>query len=556
MQTMIKSWLNYVLIVGVFGVCSNLIYLALPIFMMIVYDRVLYSFSMATLATMIVGVLISLLVMALIEYFRLRMLSQIGNDLARTVAPQVLKSMHKVATGMNRQAYGRGLDDLELIRTAIAQGQVFAVLDLPWVLLFLGILFFIHPLIGGVATAVVFMAAFFHILLAVLEKKRHTIADVAFHANGDFTRACLQHADLVAGLGMLPRIKERYMERYHKVLALRVKAEAYHAGIGSAIRFLHLMGLAAVFGAGVFVFFADNITSGAIFAVVIISVRIFYPFERSLSDMKATIEALAAYRRLHHFVSMQKEKPKLSLPVPLGKFEAEAVSLALNGKTVLHNISFSLEPGETLGILGPSSAGKTALCKVLLAIWPAAVGKVRLDGAEIGHWPEEELKRYLGYLPQEPELFPVSVAENIARLTKVDAEKVVQAAAMAGVHEMILTLPQGYDTRIDQTGKNLAAGQRQLISLARALYDQPKLVVLDAPHTHLGDLGFRILGQALRALKQEKVTAIVVTDRPNLLISFDKLLVMNEGQVALYGPGKDVLNQLAIKQQSQQAAGV
>lgn len=556
MQTMMKSWLKYFLIVGGFGVCNNLIYLALPIFMMIVYDRVLYSFSMATLATMVVGVLISLLAMGLIDYFRLRMLSQIGNDLARTVAPMALQSLFKGATGVNRQPYGRGLDDLELLRSAIVQGQIVTVLDLPWVVIFLGILFFIHPLIGGVATLMVVMAAFFHILLAVLEKKRHTIADVAFHANGDFARTCLGHADLVTGLGLLPLIKERYLERFHKVLALRTMAEAYHAGIGSVIRFLHLMGLATVFGAGVYVFFSDKITSGAIFAVVLISFRIFYPFERGLVDLKTNIEALAAYRRLHHFVNMQKDKPKLPLPVPLGKFEVEAVSLALNGKTVIHNISFSLEPGETLGILGPSSAGKTALCKVLLGIWPAAMGKVRLDGAEIGHWPTEQLKSYLGYLPQEPELFPVTVAENIARLAQVDAEKVVQAAARAGVHEILLTLPQGYDTKIDQTGKNLAAGQRQLISLARACYDQPKVVVLDAPHTHLGDAGFKILLQMFNALKQEKITSIVVTDRPNLLISCDKLLVMNDGQVAIYGLSKDVLHQLATKQQSQTVAGV
>jgi len=556
MQTMMKSWLNYFLIVGVFGVCSNLIYLALPIFMMIVYDRVLYSFSMATLATMVVGVLISLLAMGLIEYFRLRMLSQIGNDLARTVAPMALQSLFKGATGVNRQPYGRGLDDLELLRSAIVQGQIVTVLDLPWVVIFLGILFFIHPLIGGVATLMVLMAAFFHMLLAVLEKKRHIIADVAFHANGDFTRTCLAHADLVAGLGLLPRIKERYLERYHKVLALRTMAEAYHAGIGSVIRFLHLMGLAAVFGAGVYVFFSDKITSGAILAVVLISFRIFYPFERSLADMKAAIEAMAAFKRLQHFISMEEPKTKLSLPVPKGKFEAEALSLALNGKTVVHNISLTLQPGETLGILGPSSAGKTSLCKLLLGIWPASVGKVRLDGAEIAQWPEVELRQYVGYMPQEPELFPVSVAENIARLMTVDSKKVVKAAQKAGVHEMILKLPQGYDTKIDQTGKNLAAGQRQLISLARALYDDPKLVVLDEPHTHLDDLGFSMVLHALHNLKQEQITTIVVTDRSNLLVHLDKLLVMNEGQTALYGPGQEVLNQLANRQQPQQAAGV
>jgi len=523
---------------------------------MIVYDRVLFSFSMSTLFTMIVGVLICLLMMALLDYFRIRMIGRVGNAIAQQVTPFVLDVMHKSAAGSNRQGYSRGLEDLERVRNAIVQGQIFSLLDLPWILIFIGTLFFIAPMVGGVATSAVFMAAVFQTLLGVLEKKRHTIADVAFQANADFARTCLHHSELVSGMGMLPRIRERYVERYNKILAVRSEADAFHAGIGSTVRFLHLTGLAAVFGAGVFVFFSGQITTGAIFALVMISARIFYPLERSLADMKTSIEAMAAYKRLLHFVSLQGQKAKLALPEPQGKFEAEALSLALNGKTIVHNISFALEPGETLGILGPSSAGKTSLCKVLLGIWAATVGKVRLDGAEIGHWPEEQLRRYVGYMPQESELFPVSVAENIARLMQVDPDKVVLAAQKAGVHEMILKLPQGYDTKIDQTGKNLSAGQRQLISLARALYDEPKLVVLDEPHTHLDDLGFRMALHALATLKQKKITTIVVTDRSNLIAHLDKLLVINEGQTTLYGPSQDVLSQLANRQQSQQAAGV
>lgn len=556
MQTMIKSWFKYFLVVGMFGICINLMYLALPIYMMIVYDRVLFSFSMSTLFTMIVGVLICLLMMALLDYFRIRMIGRVGNAIAQQVTPFVLDIMHKSAAGSNRQGYARGLEDLERVRNAIVQGQIFSLLDLPWILIFLGTLFFIAPVVGGVATSAVFMAAVFQTLLGVLEKKRHTIADVAFQANADFARTCLHHSELVSGMGMLPRIRERYVERYNKILAVRSEADAFHAGIGSTVRFLHLTGLAAVFGAGVFVFFSGQITTGAIFALVMISARIFYPLERSLADMKTSIEAMAAYKRLLHFVSLQGQKAKLALPEPQGKFEAEALSLALNGKTIVHNISFALEPGETLGILGPSSAGKTSLCKVLLGIWAATVGKVRLDGAEIGHWPEEQLRRYVGYMPQESELFPVSVAENIARLMQVDPDKVVLAAQKAGVHEMILKLPQGYDTKIDQTGKNLSAGQRQLISLARALYDEPKLVVLDEPHTHLDDLGFRMALHALATLKQGKITTIVVTDRSNLIAHLDKLLVINEGQTTLYGRCQDVLSQLANRQQSQQAAGV
>ena len=556
MQNLIKSWFKYFIFVGLFGLCINLIYLSIPIYMMIVYDRVLFSFSRATLYALSVGVLISLIVMGLMDYFRTRMLGQAGNDMARKMMPFVFKNMQEDNTGIKRQGYTRGLYDLELLRDAIVQGQIFYILDLPWVVIYLGVLYIIHPLVGVVAMAGVFLVTMFQILLRMIEKKRYTIADVAFQANADFAGTCVNQAELVSGMGMLPAVMGKYQDSYQKVLAVRSGADAFQSGTGAVIRLLHTTCLAGVFGAGAFVFFTDEITAGAIFASVMIIARLFYPFERSLSSMKISIEALAAYRRIKHFVDTKQAKKKLSLPAPEGKFDAQAVTLALAGKTILHNISFALEPGETLGIIGPSSAGKTSLCKLLLGIWPAAAGKIRLDGAEIAQWPGEEFGKYVGYLPQESELFQASVAENIARLQEVDSEKVVKAAQRAGAHQMILKLAQGYDTKIDATGKNLSAGQRQLISLARVLYGDPKLVVLDEPHTHLDDLGLRILASVLNNLKQEKITVVMVTDRPNLLMNMDKLLVIKEGQVAMYGPGKEVLGQLANRQQPQQAVGV
>lgn len=556
MQNLIKSWFKYFIFVGLFGLCINLIYLSIPIYMMIVYDRVLFSFSRATLYALSVGVLISLIVMGLMDYFRTRMLGQAGNDMARKMMPFVFKNMQEDNTGIKRQGYTRGLYDLELLRDAIVQGQIFYILDLPWVVIYLGVLYIIHPLVGVVAMAGVFLVTMFQILLRMIEKKRYTIADVAFQANADFAGTCVNQAELVSGMGMLPAVMGKYQDSYQKVLAVRSGADAFQSGTGAVIRLLHTTCLAGVFGAGAFVFFTDEITAGAIFASVMIIARLFYPFERSLSSMKISIEAMAAYRRIKHFVDTKQAKKKLSLPAPEGKFDAQAVTLALAGKTILHNISFALEPGETLGIIGPSSAGKTSLCKLLLGIWPAAAGKIRLDGAEIAQWPGEEFGKYVGYLPQESELFQASVAENIARLQEVDSEKVVKAAQRAGAHQMILKLAQGYDTKIDATGKNLSAGQRQLISLARVLYGDPKLVVLDEPHTHLDDLGLRILASVLNNLKQEKITVVMVTDRPNLLMNMDKLLVIKEGQVAMYGPGKEVLGQLANRQQPQQAVGV
>lgn len=556
MQHIIKSWVKYFIIVGIFGLCMNLIYLALPIYMMVIYDKVLFSFSTASLSTLAAGIMISFVIVALIDYFRARVLGQTGNNLAQRMMPYVFKSMQADAAGIKRSGYTRGLLDLELLRDAFARGHILNFLDLPWVLVYLAALYLIHPLLGFVSIGGVFLITLFQLLLKRIETKRYTVADVTFHAGADFAGNCLRHAQLISGMRMFSAAMEQYRTRYEKTLAARSEADAFQSAFGAVIRLLQMTVMTAVFTAGAFVFFSHGITQGGIFAAVMIIARLFYPFERSLLNMKTAVEAVAAYKRLKQFVNTQESKPKLSLPAPEGRFSAEAVSLSLDARTVLYNISLALEPGETLGVFGPSASGKTSLCKVLLGIWPPLTGKVRLDGAELSQWPEEELGQYLGYMPQTPELFPGTVAENISRFEAVDSEKIVKAAQKAGVHEMILKLPQGYETRIDQTGKNLAAAPRQLISLARALYGDPKFVVLDEPHTHLDDLGLRMVLTALKNLKQENVTTVMVSDRPNLIVNMDKLLIIKEGQTAMYGPAKEVLNQLANNKQSQQAAGV
>lgn len=556
MQNIIKSWFKYMVFVGLFGVGINLIYLVIPIYIMVVYDKVLFSFSKATLFTLSVGVLFSLIMMGLLDYYRRRILGQAGNDLAQKMVPFLYESMQADAAGIAPKGYDRGVFDLEQLRDGIVRGQIFYIFDLPWVLIYLGVLYFVHPLVGTVAIAGVFLVSLFQILLRKLGKNQYIAADIAFQANANFVNTCLHHAQLISGMGMVSAVIKKYKNRYQQVLVKRSRADGFQSGAGAVIRLLQVICMAAVFTTAVFVFFTNGITTGTIFACVILIVRLFYPFEQSLAAMKSSIEVMAAYARLKHFVDTQAPKERLSLPVPEGRVEAQALTMAIQGRAILHNISFALEPGETLGILGPSSAGKTSLCKLLLGIWPTTSGKITLDKAEIGQWPRNELGKYVGYLPQETELFPGTVAENISRLADVDSELVVKAARKAGVHEMILKLPQGYDTKIDRTGKSLAAGQRQLISLARALYGDTKYVVLDEPQTHLDDLGFAMMVHALNNLKQEKITTILVTDRPNLLMSMDKLLVIREGQVAMYGPGKEVINQLANKQQPQQAAGV
>lgn len=556
MQKRMKFRPGYFLFAAVFSTCANLIYLCVPVYMMIVYDKVLFSFSRATLYTLSVGLVVALLAVVLMEYLRRRVLAQSGDRLVREMEPFVMESMRKDAAGTQGTGYTRGLVDMETVRNAAAAGQLFSFLELPWMLIYLAVLVIIHPLVGLLAGGAFFLAFAFQILLGVAQKKRYAAADAAFFANVDFAKNCLAHARLVSGMQMLPALIKEYKKRQQPVFSTRSGAEILHAAIGMVIRLIQLAGPAVVFGAGVFVFFAEEITQGEILAAVIIGVRLFFFLELRLTDMKSAITAAAAYRRLRTFVDVQKPAEKLSLPEPAGKFTAEGITLALAGKPVLYNISFDLAPGEMLGILGPSSAGKTSLCRVMLGIWAPSAGKIRLDGAEILQWPEQDLAGYVGYLPQKPVLFPVSIAQNIARLKEPESEKVVAAAKKAGVHEMILSLPGGYDTVSEGFGGNFSAGQCQGICLARALYDDPKLLVLDEPHSHLDDQGLQMLLHCLEHVKQSAVTTVVVSDRPKILMHTDKLLMIKEGRPAMYGPAKEVLAQLSNRQTPSQAAGV
>ena len=556
MQKKMKLRPGYIFMAAVFSTCAHVMYLSVPIYIMIVYDKVLYSFSQSTLYSLSLGLLIALLAMVVVGYLKYRILARAGDRLVEEMEPFVMETMRADAAGTLPVGYTRGLSDLETVRNAAAGGKLFAFMDMPWVLVYLIVLTIIHPLLGVLAMAVVFLAVLFHMLLASAEKRRYTAADVGFCANVEFAKSCLSGARMLSGMYMLPALVRLYRQHRNRVDATRSGADALFAWIGAVIRLIQLTGPVAVFGGGVYVFFQEQITAGAIVAALIISLRLFFVLEQRLGAMKPAIEAAAALRRLRTFVNVQPAAQKLSLPVPKGQFSAQGITLALAGKPVLYNISFDLSPGEMLGILGPSSAGKSCLCRVLLGIWPASAGKIRLDGAEINQWPEEDLAGYVGYLAEEAALFPVTAAQNIARLQEPDPEKVVAAAKKAGVHEMILSLAKGYDTMIEGSGDNLSAAQRQGLCFARALYDDPKVLILDEPHTHLDDQGLQTLLHCLDGLKQSEITMVVVTDRPKILIKMDKLLMIKEGKPAMYGPAKEVLAQLSNRQTPTQAVGV
>jgi PrtD family type I secretion system ABC transporter len=278
--------------------------------------------------------------------------------------------------------------------------------------------------------------------------------------------------------------------------------------------------------------------------------RALAPVQMGIGSWKSMVEARGAWQRLEQLFGKQAGSEKMDLPAPSGQISVEGASFRIQSSVLLNNINFELQAGESLGLIGPSGAGKSTLCRLLLGLWPASAGHVRLDGADIVGWDQEKLGPHIGYLPQEVELFSVTIAENIARLGPVDSEKVVAAAQMAGVHDMILRLPQGYDTRIGDGGVILSGGQRQRIGLARALYGQPKLVVLDEPDSNLDDEGEKALLSSWQQLKATGATLIVVSHKPSLLSGVDKVLVLKEGQVAMFDTRDKIFKALMQQRQA------
>ncbi|WP_020588597.1 type I secretion system permease/ATPase [Desulfobacter curvatus] len=551
MQYTMKSWLKYFLFAGIFNICLNVVYLSVPFYIMIVYDRALYSFSRSTLYTLSAGVLICLVVTAMFDYLKHRLMDQAGNDVVQHLNSLVFNQMHKDAAVPGGDADSGGLSDLNLIRRAIVQGRISSVLDFPWILIYLAVLYLIHPLPGMIGIGVVFLVAVFQILVYILEKRNYTIADVIQQSNQKFADKIFSHAYLIQSMRMGPAAERKYRERERQGLKMAAGADFFQSLAGAAIRMIHMIGPTAVFCAGAFVFFDNEITVGGIFAGAMVAVKIFQSLDNSLTNLQPAVQANAAWQRIKHRVEISAQREKLSLPEPEGRLDVNQLNLVIQGRPMLYNVTFSLEPGESLGIFGPSPVGKTSLCRALVGVWPIAAGEVRLDKAKISDWPDRQLAQYLGYMPQEPELLPGTVVENIARFAKdADSEKVVKAAKSAGVHEAILKMPKGYDTHIVADGANLSPGQRQIISLARTLYNDPRLVILDEPFTHMDDIGIKQVAATLNHLKQSKITHVMVTRQVGFLAKMDKVLILKEGKVAMYGPSKAVFAQLAKQQQA------
>lgn len=528
---------------GVFSCAINLLWLAPSIYMLQVYDRVLASGSAVTLLMLSLIGLFLLATMGVLEWVRARMLVRFGNRLHGQLAGRLFDiSFRQSLLGGGQQSAGQPLQDLQGLRQFLGGPGLFAFFDAPWLPLYIALMFAFHPLFGWLAV----LGALVLVGIAILQERRSAamLREANREAAGSQAElsGTLANADAIEGLGMATQLRQRWDASYGRVLAAQTLASERAGLYSTSSRVIRLVLQSAVLGAGAWLVLDEQMSGGLMIAGSILLGRALAPIDQITGQWRTFVAARGQFARLNEVLNrIPAPQPRMSLPTPSGAVTAEALVVVPPGAQapVLRGVSFTVMPGEIIGIIGPSAAGKSTLARVLLGIWPAQQGRVRLDGAEVHGWNRSELGPHVGYLPQGVELFDGTVAENIARFGEVVPEQVVAAAQLAGAHEMILRLPRGYDTPVGAVGGALTAGQRQRLGLARAVYGQPRLVVLDEPNSNLDEAGEIALAKALAALRQ-RATVFVISHRAGILPALDKLLVLNEGQLVAFGPRDEV----------------
>jgi ATP-binding cassette subfamily C exporter for protease/lipase len=530
-----------------FSCVINMLMLAPAIYMLQVYDRVLVSKNTTTLLMLTLLIVGIYTVIAMIESARSSVMIRLGNRLDVKLIQLVFNAAfkRKVATGENNPA--QSLAELDQIRQFLSGSSLFALLDIPWTPIYLFMAFLVHPLLGYLSLAGILILFILTLVSEFSTKRPIQQAHALTINNATKLNKQLQNSDTIEAMGMLSTLKLNWQEQHSKILILQTQIADKTANLSSLSRFVRVLLQSVALGAGALLVIGGQITPGLMIAASIILGRVLNPVEQIIGSWKQFVQFRSAW---HQISTLLKEYPAakevLTLPRPKGNISVESVFAAAPGQhaPLLRNISFQLEKGEVLGIIGPSASGKTSLAKLLVGVWKPLSGKVRLDGADICQWDKELLGPSMGYLPQDVELFDGSIAQNISRFSNNDSALIVEAAVLAGVHDMILRLPQGYDTPLGAGGHQLSGGQRQRIGLARAVYNNPAFIVLDEPNANLDDAGEFALVKAINTLRTQGQTTVIISHRPTLLGVVNKVLLLNEGAVQEFGTRDQVFANL------------
>lgn len=533
--------------IGLFSAIINLLMLAPAVYMLQVYDRVLASGNPMTLAMLTLMVVGLYAFMGALEWVRSVVVIRLGARMDMRLNQRIYDAAFAANLTGNRQSAGQALKDLTSLRQFVTGNALFAFFDAPWFPVYLLVIFLFHPWLGALALA----GACLLMGLAWLNQwlSRAPLAEagrLSIQATQQ-AEADLRNAEAIEAMGMLGALRQRWLSGHQGFLAQQGLASEKTAVVGAWSKGVRLALQSLMLGLGALLAVAGEITPGMMIAGSILVGRVLGPLDQLIGAWKQWASARLAYERLVRLLSDCPARARgMALPVPQGRLQLERVTAAASGSRVpvLSNVGFALEAGEVLGVFGPSGSGKSSLARVLVAAQPLLAGKIRLDGADLHQWDKVELGPHIGYLPQDVQLFAGSIAENIARFAEVDADAVVRAAQLAGVHELILCLPQGYDTRLGEGGAGLSGGQRQRVGLARALHGLPALIVLDEPNANLDEEGEKALLAAIARLKAQRRTLVLITHKPALLAGADKLLVLRGGQMQAFGPAARVLQEL------------
>ncbi len=525
-------------------------------YMLEVYDRVLGSrneFTLLMLSLMAVGLFA---LMSTLEYVRSMMVIRVGVKMDAYLNSRIYTAAFEQnlrSAGFNA---GQALNDLTTIRQFVTGNGIFAFFDAPWFPIYLLIIFIFNFWLGIfalISTLVLIGLAWFN---EIISRTPLAAANTVAIRSSTLAGNTLRNAEVIEAMGMLPNMRARWFSLHQDFLRLQATASQRASSLAAITKFVRIAVQSLILGVAALLVLVGEVTSGMMIAASILLGRAIAPVEQIIGIWRQWSGVLSAYKRLDHLLLTNPPRREgMSLPMPQGIIQAEGISASPPGTTkpVLKNISFALKAGDCMGLIGPSGSGKSTLARLLVGVWPAAVGTVRLDGADIYQWNKDELGPSIGYLPQDIELFGGSISENIARFGPIDAEMVVAAAQLAGVHELILRLPNGYDTQIGDGGAGLSGGEKQRIGLARALFNMPAFIVLDEPNSNLDELGEVALANAIAYLKTAGKTVIIISHRPNIIRETNLLLLLSDGNTIAFGPTESVLAELAKFKDQQEA---
>lgn len=532
---------------AVFSFFINLLFIVPAVFTLQVFDRVLPSNSTDTLIVLLVGTFVALSIMLFLDYVRTRLQHVLGSIVDERLSPPVVHAVVERAARRPDLARGEAIVDVAALRNVFTANGLVALFDAPWIFIYVLVIWCFHPLLGiGAAISALLMLG-----LAWLNDRVGRTALEALQQDqrraSRYVESSLRNAEVLQALGMTGRLLWRWRRFQDQVVARQADASRSGVAFSSTTKVMRQAIQIVMLGLGAWLVLSQQASAGIMIATTILLGRAVQPVEQLVSSWKGLTDARAAYGRLTEVSDPPgRAGEPMKMPRPDGYLVIEGATWRVpeTDRVVLYGVQLALAAGESLAIVGPSGSGKSTLARLITGVWVPTTGIVRLDGVDVAYWPREDLGRWIGYVPQDVELFDGTVAENIARLGEVDALAVVEAAKRANFHEMILTLPQGYDTPCGEHGLRLSPGQRQRVAVARALLGDPRLVVLDEPNSNLDGAGEVALAQALSGLRNDGVTVVVISHRPALIAHVDKILVLEAGRVVQFGPTAEVMKVL------------